>query len=115
MGLYILPDVLYQCPLRQGKSLILSEYDVVFHEFPQPGYHPAASQAAMLGLIGPEWVGCRGQCVLIQKYIINNVCENLHYRVNIAAYVKKQHVCTLCIMALLYPLYLNTYKQDALI
>jgi hypothetical protein len=89
MGLYILPDVLYQRSLRQGKSLLLSEYAVVFHEFPQPGYHPAGSQAAMLGLTVPEWVGFHGQCVLIQKYIINNVCENLHYRVHIAAYVKK--------------------------
>jgi hypothetical protein len=67
-GLYILPDVLYQRPLHQSKSLILSEYAVVFHEFPQPGYHPAGSQAAMLGLTVPEWVGWHGQCVLIQKY-----------------------------------------------
>jgi hypothetical protein len=59
MGLYILPDILYQCPLHRGKSLILSEYVVVFHEFPLPGYRLAASQAAMLGLTGPEWVGCR--------------------------------------------------------
>jgi hypothetical protein len=95
MGLHILPDVLYQRPLRQGKSLILSEYAVVFHEFPQPGYHPAGSQAAMLGLTVPEWVGCHGQCVLIQKYIINNVCENLHYRVHVAAYIKKNNLCVL--------------------
>jgi hypothetical protein len=59
MGLYILPDILYQCPLRRGKSLILSEYVVAFHEFPLPGYRPTVSQAAMLGLTGPEWVGCR--------------------------------------------------------
>jgi hypothetical protein len=85
MGLYILPDVLgvlmflheihcsspmlYQCLLHQGKSLMLSEYAAVFHEFPLPGYHPATSQAGMLGLIGPEWVGCCVYCVLIQNIL----------------------------------------------
>jgi hypothetical protein len=74
MGLYILLDVLgvpmflheihcsspmlYQCPLRRGKSLMLSEYAAVFHEFPLPRHHPAAFQVAMLGLTGPEWIGC---------------------------------------------------------
>jgi hypothetical protein len=95
MGMYILPDVLYQRPLRQGKSPILSEYAVVFHEFPQPGYHPARSQAAMLGMTDPVWVGWHGQCVLIQKYIINNVCQNLHYRVNVAAYTKNNNLSVL--------------------
>jgi hypothetical protein len=93
--LYILPDVLYQCPLRQGKSLILSEYVVVFHEFPQPGYHLARSQATMLVLTVLEWVGWHGQCVLIQKYIINNVCQNLHYRVNVVAYIKNNNLSVL--------------------
>jgi hypothetical protein len=88
MGLYILPDVMYQHLLCQGKSPIPSKYAVVFHEFPQPGYHPAGSQAAMLGMTDSVWVGWHGQCVLIQNYIINNVCQNLHYRVNVAAYTK---------------------------
>jgi hypothetical protein len=97
MGLNILPDVLYQRPLRQGKSQILSEYAVIFHEFLQPRYHPAGSQAAMLGMTDPVWVGWHGQCVLIQNYIINIVCQNLHYIVNVATYTKNNKCCLLCI------------------
>jgi hypothetical protein len=97
MGLYILPDVLYQRPLRQDRTQILSKYVVVFHEFLQPGYHPAGSQAMMLGMTDPVWVGWHGQCVLIQNYIINNVCKNLHYRVNVAEYTKNNKYCLLCI------------------
>jgi hypothetical protein len=88
MGLDILPHVLYQCPLRQDKSPVLYEYAVVFHEFLQTEYHPAGSQAVMLGMTDPVWVGWHAQCVLIQNYIENNVCQNLHYRSNIAAYNK---------------------------
>jgi hypothetical protein len=49
----------------------------VFHEFLQTEYHPAGSQAAMLGMTDPVWVGWHAQCVLIQKYIENNVRQNL--------------------------------------
>jgi hypothetical protein len=88
MGLDILPDVLYQRPLRQDKSPILSEYVVVFHEFLQTKYHPTGSQATMLAMTDPVWVGWHGQYVLVQNYIVNNVCQNLHYRLNVAAYTK---------------------------
>jgi hypothetical protein len=88
MGLDILPDVMYQRPLRQDKSPILYEYAVVFHEFLQNEYHPAGSQAVMLGMTDPVWVGWHGQCVLMQNYIVNNVSQNLHYRSNVAAYTK---------------------------
>src|SRR5688572_8583487 len=34
------------------------------------------------------WVGWHEQCVLVHNYIENNICQNLHYRSNVAAYTK---------------------------
>ena len=70
-----LPVDLKPHPIRRDTSQALYGYAVVFHEFLQTEYHTAGSQAAMLGMTGPVWVGWHAQCVLVYNYIENNVCQ----------------------------------------
>ena len=86
-----LPVDLKPHPIRRDTSQALYGYAVVFREFLQTEYHPVGSQAAKLGMAYRVWAGWHQQCVLVHNYIENNICQNLHYKSNVAVYTWQKH------------------------